>query len=77
MSANGIGLADDDQFMTLASLERIIEVCDRFEAAWRDGLKPLIEDCVNGEAEPFRTSVFARAARWWSLELPNSVSKKA
>jgi formylglycine-generating enzyme required for sulfatase activity len=57
MSANGIGSADDDQFMTLASLERIIEICDRFEAAWRDGLKPLIEDCVNGEAEPFRTSV--------------------
>jgi serine/threonine protein kinase/formylglycine-generating enzyme required for sulfatase activity len=57
MTVTGIGSVDDDQFMTLSSLERVIEICDRFEATWRDGLKPMIEDYVDGAAEPFRASV--------------------
>ena len=52
MSERGIGSADDDQSLTESRLARVIAACDEFEVAWRDGLKPNIEDYLNSQADP-------------------------
>ncbi len=52
MSKLGIGSAGDDQSLTQSRLERVVAACDDFEIAWRDGLKPRIEDYLNSRADP-------------------------
>lgn len=39
----GTGPADDDRG-SLTELEHVVERCDRYEAAWREGGRPRIED---------------------------------
>ena len=56
MSERGIGSADDDQSLTESRLARVIAACDEFEVAWRDGLKPRIEDYRNSQADPLLRS---------------------
>jgi WD40 repeat protein/serine/threonine protein kinase len=36
--------------LPVAALEHMMEVCDRYEQAWRAGLQPRIEDCLAGVA---------------------------
>jgi tetratricopeptide (TPR) repeat protein len=38
-------------------LRYVDQTCDKFEAAWRGGLHPLIEDYIEGVTEPMRSSL--------------------
>jgi serine/threonine-protein kinase len=38
-------------------LDRIDQICDRFEAAWKVGERPRIEDCLGEAAEAYRTAL--------------------
>jgi formylglycine-generating enzyme required for sulfatase activity len=44
----------DDQSWTPSYLERVVAVCDAFEAAWRDGRVPRIEDYLRGQVGSIR-----------------------
>jgi formylglycine-generating enzyme required for sulfatase activity len=57
MSQRGIGSHDDDQSMTPSYLERVITVCDDFEAAWRNGREPWIEDYLLSQPELIRPAL--------------------
>ncbi len=69
MSKRGIGSACDDQSLTQSRLERVVAACDDFEIAWRDGLKPRIEDYLNSRADLFLRSSLLRALLAVELEL--------
>ncbi|HKI19627.1 MAG TPA: hypothetical protein VKA15_17200, partial [Isosphaeraceae bacterium] len=69
MSERGIGSADDDQSLTQSRLERVVAACDDFEVAWRDGLKPQIEDYLSSQADPLFRSALLSAMLAVELEL--------
>src|SRR5271157_4961551 len=50
---SGTGPADDDRG-ALAEFEHVVELCDRYEAAWREGRRPRIEDYLAEALEPER-----------------------
>ncbi|MGO9919845.1 MAG: hypothetical protein ACLQIB_34775 [Isosphaeraceae bacterium] len=55
MSAGGSASSDDDSF---AAHNRIDQACDRFEAAWRVGERPRIEDWLaSGKAASERAAL--------------------
>src|SRR3954454_2326973 len=41
----------------IRAFERVVEACDRFEAAWRAGRRPVIEDYVSNPADPERAEL--------------------
>ena len=41
-----------------SSIDQIDQICDRFEATWKSGPRPRMEDYLDGVAEPTRTSLF-------------------
>ena len=45
--------------LSQSSLERIDEACDRFEAAWKNGQKPSIDDYLDGAAGPEHEALLA------------------
>ena len=47
---------------------RVEELCDRFEAAWKAGRRPPIEDYLGEVPEPVRRGVIARCWSWsWPI----------
>jgi len=44
-------------FPSATLMERVDEVCDRFEHAWKAGQRPRIEDYIGDEAEPARSAL--------------------
>ena len=40
-----------------AEIDRFDRICDEFEAAWREGRRPQIEDAVHGAADIERSSL--------------------
>ena len=59
---SGTGPADDDRG-SLAVLKHMVERRDRYEAAWREGRRPRIEDYLAEAPEPERAALLLRAAR--------------
>src|SRR5690349_3674388 len=53
------GEGGSKQELPLDVVERIDEICDRFEAAWRAGERPGIEDYLHQIDEPYRTALAA------------------
>src|SRR3954447_7998149 len=47
----------DDQSLTPSHLERVVAVCDAFDAAWRDGQDPGIEDYLRGQPGAMRPAL--------------------
>ncbi len=41
-----------------SSIDQIDQICDRFEATWKSGPRPRMEDYLDGVSEPTRTSLF-------------------
>jgi formylglycine-generating enzyme required for sulfatase activity len=54
MSQREVQSFDDDPSLTPSLLEQAVAVCDAFEAAWRDGEAPRIEDHLRGQPESVR-----------------------
>jgi predicted Ser/Thr protein kinase len=44
--------------LPLSQFERVVAACDHFEAAWRGGGRPRIEDHLGGVPEPARLALF-------------------
>ena len=65
---SGAGPADDDRG-SLAELEHVVERCDRYEAAWREGRRPRIEDYLAEAPEPERAALSLRELLALELEL--------
>src|SRR5271166_5800785 len=65
---SGTGPADDDRG-SLAELEHVVERCDRYEAAWREGRRPRIEDYLAEALEPERAALLLRELLALELEL--------
>ena len=65
---SGTGPADDDRG-SLAELEHVVELCDRYEAAWREGRRPRIEDYLAEALEPERAALLLRELLALELEL--------
>ncbi len=65
---SGTGPADDDRG-SLAELEHVVEGCDRYEAAWREGRRPRIEDYLTEALEPERAALLLRELLTLELEL--------
>ena len=68
---SGTGPADDDRG-TLAEFEHVVERCDRYEAAWREGRRPRIEDYLAEALEPERAALLLRELLALELELRSS-----
>jgi serine/threonine-protein kinase len=49
--------SDDRSELPLHALERIDRACDRFEAAWKEGQRPRIEDYLGEIGEPHRAAL--------------------
>ncbi|MCI0639533.1 MAG: protein kinase [Gemmataceae bacterium] len=49
--------------LTPTMIERIDEVCDRFEAAWKAGKLPRVEDYLDAEAVPLREALHRELLR--------------
>jgi WD40 repeat protein/tRNA A-37 threonylcarbamoyl transferase component Bud32 len=49
--------------LPLDAVERVDEVCDRFEAAWRAGQQPQIDEYVTGQAGPERDALLRELRR--------------
>ena len=49
--------------LPLAAVERIDAACDRFEAAWKAGLRPQIDDFLTAEAGPERDALLRELQR--------------
>ena len=62
---SGAGPADDDRG-SLAELEHVVERCDRYEAAWREGRRPRIEDYLAEAPEPERAARCCASCWPWS-----------
>jgi hypothetical protein len=43
--------------LSSAQVEYVDQVCDRFEAAWKSGRRPAIEDYLDGTLEPARLAL--------------------
>ena len=65
---SGTGPADDDRG-SLAEFEHVVERCDRYEAAWREGRRPRIEDYLAEALEPERAALLLRELLALELEL--------
>ena len=65
---SGTGPADDDRG-SLAEFEHVVELCDRYEAAWREGRRPRIEDYLTEALEPERAALLLRELLTLELEL--------
>ena len=65
---SGTGPADDDRG-SLAEFEHVVERCDRYEAAWREGRRPRIEDYLAEALEPERAALLLRELLTLELEL--------
>ena len=63
--------ADDDRG-SLAEFEHVVERCDRYEAAWREGRRPRIEDYLAEAPEPERVALLLRELLALELELRSS-----
>ena len=49
--------------LPLGAVERIDDVCDRFEAAWKAGQRPQIDDYLIAEAGPERDALLRELRR--------------
>jgi hypothetical protein len=58
MNANGGGRFDLSS-LSASQAEELERACDRFEAEWRAGKRPKIEDHLKGIAEPLRSALLA------------------
>ena len=67
---SGTGPADDDRG-SLAVFKHVVERCDRYEAAWREGRRPRIEDYLAEAPEPER-ALLLRELLALELELRSS-----
>ena len=47
----------DDPSLPLSQLERVVATCDRFEAAWRAGQRPRVEDYLGDLPDPERPAL--------------------
>jgi len=56
MNANGGGRSDLSS-LSASQAEELDRACDRFEAEWRAGKRPKIEDHLEGIAEPLRSAL--------------------
>jgi eukaryotic-like serine/threonine-protein kinase len=59
MSADGdrgAGRASDPDSLSATQAEELDRACDRFEAAWRAGPRPRLEDHLKGITEPLRSA---------------------
>jgi serine/threonine protein kinase/formylglycine-generating enzyme required for sulfatase activity len=55
-----ITVSDRSKSVSLGQLQRLVALCDRFEAEWRAGRRPRAEDFVLEEPEPDRRLLLAR-----------------
>jgi eukaryotic-like serine/threonine-protein kinase len=58
MNANGGGPFSHDS-LSATQAEELDRACDRFEADWRAGKRPTIEDHLEGIAEPLRSALLS------------------
>jgi WD40 repeat protein len=49
--------------LSLSAIERIDAICDRFEAEWKAGAQPRIDDYLDGEAGPEREALLRELVR--------------
>ena len=47
----------DDPSLPLSQIERLVATCDRFEAAWRAGQRPRVEDYLGDLPDPDRPAL--------------------
>ena len=47
----------DDPSLPLSQIERVVATCDRFEAAWRTGQRPQVEDYLGDLPDPDRPAL--------------------
>ena len=47
----------DDPSLPLSQIERVVATCDRFEAAWRAGQRPRVEDYLGDLPDPDRPAL--------------------